>query len=44
MYSKEIIITKRNFNFRFRIAELSFTLQGLSSLISALKKIPVNKG
>ena len=29
---------------RFRVAEVSFTLQGLTTLISALKKIPSNKG
>ncbi|KAI9558503.1 hypothetical protein GHT06_015291 [Daphnia sinensis] len=28
---------------RYRTAEIAFTLQGLSSLISALKKIPTNK-
>ena len=29
---------------RYRVAEVSFTLQGLTSLISALKKIPTTKG
>jgi len=28
---------------RYRVAEVSFTLQGLTSLISALKKIPTTK-
>lgn len=31
-------------NFRYRTAEIAFTLQGLTSLISALKKIPPAKG
>ena len=30
--------------FRYRTAEIAFTLQGLTSLISALKKIPTSKG